>query len=92
MTSPLLPISRIEEEPRCPKKVAYTTPEAAEAARKRSNRRQSSLDRRYPLHAYHCPECGFWHLGHKIKETIHLHPPRRPEHRKNWRTWRRDDD
>lgn len=49
----------------CDGKVRYFTRDAAELALKvigGSKRRQYSEKR--TLHAYECPTCGFFHLGH----------------------------
>lgn len=30
------------------------------------------------MHAYHCQDCGGWHVGHGVKRGRHLDPTQRP--------------
>jgi len=49
------------EEYQCGHKVRYFSKAVAKLQRKRFRRKRNSLQ------VYHCPHCGFWHLGRKLR-------------------------
>lgn len=62
---------RDDEHIQCLSKARYESRKHAlvemKRARSKRPRRQSTLGGQF--HAFHCPHCGFWHLGRGVKKA-----------------------